>query len=305
MNTQRMILVALGLALLAPVAFGATRTSANYLLATETTDAGGQRTASAGYVHDGSLGGIGGISTVAAPAEVAKHGYIGQLYDPASVRLSMSNTNVNEATTANVFARGVFDDATLLPLAGTAVAWSTVSGPISGINANGLLTTSLVYQDTPATVRGIWQGKTGLQNLQVINNNTDNYGIYGGDGIDDAWQVQYFGVSNPNALGGVDYDLDGQTNGFEYVAGTIPTNSASKFRLRIENVSGQPNWKAVIFSPRWASRSYTTLFRSDVASGTFNPLPSSTTNDVSTERTVTDLTATNAARFYRVQITWP
>ena len=282
----------------------ATRTSANYLLATETSDAGGQRTASASYVNDGSVGGIGGISTVVTPAEVAKHGYVGQLYDPASVLLSMVNTNVNEGTTANVYARGVFDDATLLPLAGTAVAWSSVSGPIAGINANGLLTTSMVYQDTPATVRGIWQGRTGLQNLQVINSNTDNYSIYGGDGIDDAWQVQYFGLS-ANGLAGRDPDGDGQTNGFEYVAGTIPTNAASKFNLRIDNVAGHADQKAIIFSPRYGDRSYTTLWRTNVATGSFAALSGSTTNDSGPERTITDLHATNTTRFYRIQITLP
>ena len=41
MKTPGLILVAMGLALLAPVAFGATRTSANYSLTTETGDAGG------------------------------------------------------------------------------------------------------------------------------------------------------------------------------------------------------------------------------------------------------------------------
>ena len=36
---------------------------------------------SASYANDGSAGLVVGISTVAAPAETAKHGYLAQLYD--------------------------------------------------------------------------------------------------------------------------------------------------------------------------------------------------------------------------------
>ena len=305
MKTPGLSLVAMGLALLAPVAFGATRTSANYSLTTETGDAGGLRASSASYVSDGSIGGIGGLGSVVAPPEIAKHGYIGQLYDLASLNVTAPSTNVNEAATRQLNACAVFDDATLLPLVGSAVSWSVASGPVSAIDASGLATADIVYQDTPVTVRGIYQGMTGLLGLQIINSNTDNYGLYAGDGIDDAWQVLYFGINNPFALAGVDYDHDGQTNGFEYVAGTIPTDADSKFRLRIESVPGQPDWQAVSFSPRYASRTYTALWRTNVASGSFAALSGTTTNDNLLERTITDRQGTNTARFYQIQITWP
>ena len=70
MKTPGLILVAMGLALLAPVAFGATRTSANYSLTTETGDAGGLRASSASYVSDGSIGGLGGLGSVVVPPEI-------------------------------------------------------------------------------------------------------------------------------------------------------------------------------------------------------------------------------------------
>ena len=50
-----------------------------------------------------------------------------------------------------------------------------------------------------------------------------------GNGINDDWEVQYFGGigANPDA----DPDGDGFTNSQEYLAGTNPTNSASAFRI--------------------------------------------------------------------------
>ena len=57
------------------------RTSTDYAVTTDTTDAGGQQATSISYTNHGSVGGIAGISTVASPAETVKHGYIGQLYE--------------------------------------------------------------------------------------------------------------------------------------------------------------------------------------------------------------------------------
>jgi len=46
------------------------------------------------------------------------------------------------------------------------------------------------------------------------------------------WQIQYFGsTNNPNAAPGADPDCDGMNNLAEFMAGTIPTNSASVFRI--------------------------------------------------------------------------
>jgi endonuclease/exonuclease/phosphatase family metal-dependent hydrolase len=46
------------------------------------------------------------------------------------------------------------------------------------------------------------------------------------------WQIQYFGsTNNPNAAPGADPDGDGMNNLAEFMAGTIPTNSASVFRI--------------------------------------------------------------------------
>jgi hypothetical protein len=48
----------------------------------------------------------------------------------------------------------------------------------------------VVYQDTSATAQGFFGGFTATLSLTVKNVTTDVFGVYAGDGIDDAWQFQ-------------------------------------------------------------------------------------------------------------------
>jgi hypothetical protein len=103
----------------------------------------------------------------------------------------------------------------------------------------------------------------------------------------------------------VDFDRDGQSNAFEYTAGLIPTDANSVFRLRLKTVPGQPGQKRVIFSPRLTDRTYTVKAKPSLLTGTFAPLGSSSFSDNAQERTVTDLSATGATKFYQVEIVKP
>lgn len=301
------ILPALGFALLlaAAPAQASSRSSAAYSIPADTIEAGGRRVTSAAYTIDGSLGGIGGIGTAAAPATTAKHSYIGQLYDLTNVIITASPATVNEGATRQLAATATLDDGTALTPALTDVTWSVVNGPITSVNASGLATAGLVYENTPATVQGAYFGRAGTLGLIVLNVNLDNFGLYAGDGLDDAWQVQYFGLNNPLALSGQDPDGDGQTNRYEYIVGTIPTDPNSLFRLRIEAVPGQPTRKNLIFSPRFPSRTYTPEFRLNVEAGPFALIPMTSTADAGIERTVTDLQAIDPRRTYRILVTFP
>ncbi len=145
-----------------------TRTSASYSITTETINGGGARTASANYTNDGSIGGITGISTVAAPAETAKHGYIGQLYDVTGLVVVPAASSAYENATLQLIARQVLDDASLLAVSANSVAWGVVSGPITGISSSGLATAGTVVQDTSATVQGSYQGFTGSTTFTVL-----------------------------------------------------------------------------------------------------------------------------------------
>lgn len=188
MKTRAALFLALAAA--AAAAQAGPRTSANYNVPTDTTDGGGKRATSASYTDDGSAGGVVGISTVAAPAETAKHGYVGQLYDVTGLVVSAPISTVNETATLQLGAAQVLDDTTTLAVSANSVTWSVVSGPITGICLAGLATAGVVYQNTPATVQGAFGSFTGTLNLSVLDTVADNFGSYAGDGVGDDWQVQ-------------------------------------------------------------------------------------------------------------------
>jgi len=281
------------------------RSSANYSIATDVADAGGSHAASANYTHDGSANGVAGISTAAAPVALAKHGYIAQLYEIAGLVPTASPPNVNEGETLQLGARQLLDDATYLTASAAAVAWSVQSGPLTGIDAAGLATADLVYQDTAATVEGTLGGFTGSLGLTVIDSIPDNFGSYAGDGLGDDWQFQYFGLNNPDAAPALDPDGDGQDNRFEFIAGLIPTNPLSRFLLRIEPDPVEADHKLLIFSPIIAGRVYTVESGGTLVPDSWSELTDPLQSDTGGERTVTDTHATEANRFYHVNIVKP
>jgi hypothetical protein len=272
-----------------------------------TIDSGGQRTTSASYTMDGSVGGIGGVSTVASPPETVKHGYIGQLSEVISVSVTGVPVQVNEGSTSQLGGNATMDDASMTLLSGGDLNWASPVYPIASITTSGLATASVVYSNAVGTFSGSYLGATGSNSLLVVDSSPDNYGSYAGDGLPDWWQVGYFGMPpNPNAAPTNDVTGTGQNNLFKYVAGLDPTNATSVFKLRIENVVGQPDQKKLTFLP-WASgRTYTTEYRTNLVTGAYTNLTGysgPTTNG--TEVSVTDLNAVEWSKFYRIRISLP
>ena len=280
----------------------APRTSASYTIAAETVDAGGRRATSADYTSDGSVGNVSGTSS---GTYSAKSGYLGQLYEVTGFTIAAAPATINESATKQLIAAHTLDDATLLAFDPNLVNWSVLSGPLTAINASGVVTAGAVFQNTPATVQGIFEGNTSTLPLSVLNVNPDNFGSYAGDGIDDAWQNQYFGFNNPNAAPNVDFDGTGQTNLFKYIAGLNPLDPASRFTLTLAPVPGQPAQKNVIFTARLTDRTYTVTFKLDLNAATWTPLPGGIVNEDGPQRTVTDPAATGAKKFYHIEITKP
>ena len=66
-----------------------------------------------------------------------------------------------------------------------------------------------------------------------------------------------------------------------------------------------PGQQTIIFGPIAAGRTYMVTSKASFSDPTWLPLTSFTTMDNGTQRTVTDLSATGAAKFYRVEITLP
>jgi len=118
------------------------------------------------------------------------------------------------------------------------------------------------------------------------------------DEMPDWWEQQYFsGHANPNA----DADGDGVKNLHEYLAGTVPTNSASAFG--IVTVNG--------FTVTWSTvpgKTYKVLYNDTPGGPWQEDLPSSQITAQAGQTTLfyTDATATGVAkRFYRIRLVLP
>src|SRR6185503_9613825 len=115
-----------------------------------------------------------------------------------------------------------------------------------------------------------------------------------GDGIDDDWEVAYFGNLSRNGSG--DFDGDGQTDLQEFLAGTDPTNSGSIFRvLTVSPIGGGSTrvmWNAA------PNRSYRLEYKDDLNATSWTALNGTISWNGSTAST-TD-SSPIGARFYRV-----
>lgn len=264
---------------------------------------GGGRQVSAGTVaHQGSLGGVTGIS-VATPT-VAKQGFLAQLTEPVALQVSASPLTVDEGGTRQLEALVVLDDASVRVPSGP-VAWNVLTGPLTGIDGGGLATAGVVYEDTEATVEGTGSGVTGTLDLTVLDTIADNFGSYAGDGVGDDWQVLYFGIGNAEAGPLLDPDRDGQDNRFEWVAGQDPTDALSFFGFTVGPVVGEPDRAQIDFGPLVSGRNYTVQSSTSFEPGSWQAVVPVSQTDDGTERAVVDATGGDEEKFYRVAIEKP
>lgn len=264
-----------------------------------TIDGGGQRTTSANYTMDGSVGGIAGISSAAS--DTAKHGYIGQLTEVVSLTATGTPSSINQGATSQLTGLATLDDSSVTALTGSDIAWGFVTYPFQSVSSGGLLTAAAsVYANPVGNINGSYLGATNNATVQVL-------GPYANAGIPDSWLVQYFGMApNPNAAPTADVTGTGQNNLFKYTAGLDPTNPASVFVLKVASVPSQPGQKSLVWKPLATGRTYTPEYRTNLVTGVYTNLTGYAgpqTN--STEVSVTDLSATQASKFYRIKISYP
>lgn len=198
--------------------------------------AGGGRASSQHYDSQGSFGSIGGVSSANVPAPggtVARQGYIAQLYEVVGLTVAATGASVNEGAPTQLRAWERLHDETLIAIPAESVAWSLITGPVVSIQSSGQVTTRAVFSDTTTTIQGALRGFTAQAVFNVTNNDPDNFGSYAGDSLPDDWQVQHFGQNNPSAKPGLDADKDGYLNSSEYLAGTLPGDPSSYFRLKM------------------------------------------------------------------------
>ena len=209
--------------------------SANIQMAT--LDAGGGLSGNGNIENLSSIGGI--IGTISEGDTVALEGFIAQITEVQTVTLSATPETIDEAGIRQLTATVLLDDSSTLVAPGTDLQWALVAGPIDNIDVSGLATADIVFEDSTATVRGIYLEVQDDLILTILNTDPDNYLSYASDAIDDDWQVSFFGLPpNSNAAAIANPDGDPFDNLAEFLTGYDPTDPSSFFRVKFHERNG-------------------------------------------------------------------
>lgn len=297
-------LLFLSFILLATSAAAAMRSSANYSV-NDVNDLAGNLSASTNYNSTASAANGVANNLSYSTNYLTKNGFAGQLFEVMGFVLDANSFSLAEGGSLQLFAAHLLDDGTRQRFQNTDVTWSILDGPLTSITSDGLVTADVVYTNTTANVQGIYGSSNSNLLLTVLNTNPDDFPGYANDGIDDDWQVQYFGLPpNPNAAPGVDADGSGLGNYFKFLAGLNPLDG-SRFLISTNKVSGDPSQFQVKFKPLVAGRTYLVEWTTGVTNPDWEPLSGFNYVDDGDQRTVTDFNALPAPKFYRVQISKP
>jgi hypothetical protein len=85
--------------------------------------------------------------------------------------LSADPAAVFEKSSTLLSAVATMDDGTLVHVGGGDAGWTLLDGPISDISINGLATAGEVFINSPASIRGLFDGVNGDLDLIVLNRN--------------------------------------------------------------------------------------------------------------------------------------
>ena len=284
-----------------------TGASSQLLAAPPGDHAGGGRVSSGGgaVVLDMSVGHpVAGNVAAAGDTQIIGN-WVGQLYDVTSLAVSTAPGGVDERDTRQMQAEATLDDSTRLMVDPGDVLWSESSPALAGVDEDGLVTAGTVFEDTEANLTGSYQSIHDADgfDLTVFNVTPDDFGTYAGDGIDDDWQVGYFGLP-PNPLAGptANSDVDRDNNLAEFLGGFDPTDPDSYLQFQLMQVSNATT--TFRLNRAIPNRIYRLMETSDLAS----PFSEVLRFSVDTEedgRTLQDPEAPEDANFYQLRIERP
>jgi hypothetical protein len=118
-----------------------------------------------------------------------------------------------------------------------------------------------------------------------------------GDGMGDEWEDLYGLKSNNSSDAADDADGDGMNNREEFLAGTDPRDPGSF--LRIDSIAALTNSVSLGFTAI-SNRSYSVLYRDDVASAPWQRLTNTLGRTTNRIETILDVRGTNRQRWYRL-----
>jgi hypothetical protein len=257
---------------------------------------------SLGDESDGVPGGTSALGVQARP------NLVGQFYDVRGLSVFASPATVNERSSRQLAATATMDDATSLAVVADQVAWSESSAALAGISVAGLATAASVYQNTIATVHGTFQGIADPDgfDLTVLNTASDDFENYAADGIDDDWQVAWFGLPpNEDAAPAADPDADQQDNQLEFLSGFSPLDPMARFELRIVAVDRGSGTADLQLNRVIPDRTYTLKASPDLITP-FAPIGSlPPVTEPEPDKIIRDNSATAPRRFYLIEISKP
>lgn len=270
---------------------------------------GGGRIASesGGVVAEVSVGDIasGAVSDVTTGGVQVKNNYIGQLYDITGIELESAQATIPEGETSQLNVAFAMDDGTMLGFGAAVLDW-TVDAELVEIDADTRVATARpVYKDetTSVAVR-LGELESNSLALQISDVDADNYLGYGSDGLDDVWQIGFYGLPpNANASPDFDSDGDGYDNAKEYLLGFSPVDGNDYFQATIA-LGDEPGLVDLVINRVIPERLYTVKLGSDLKT-----YPTEVaTIDVSTTETgrrIEGISLSGDTTFLRVEVAKP
>ena len=195
----------------------------------------------------------------------------------------------------NAFGQGSWSLSSLSPLGLVPVQ----SGVAPSVTISNLPAGDYVIQFGDAPFYLTPPAQTNTLTDEGILNFTGNYDFIDANhnGIPDAWEYFYFGSATTNRTQQTDSDLDGMTDYAEAIAGTIPTNAASRFYFTGETLQSnrlvQMQWTVA------TNRLYQVNASTNLAG--WSPVTAwmQASNNLTMSHIVTN---TGSAKFFRVEV---